>query len=53
MAKSKWEDIKNKIILIEGWVRDRLTDKQIAKNLGIGRTTLNEKRRKALKRFSI
>ena len=29
------------------------TDTEIAKELGIGRTTLNEKRRRALKEFSI
>ncbi|AJA50073.1 hypothetical protein CPAST_c40440 [Clostridium pasteurianum DSM 525 = ATCC 6013] len=39
MAKSKWEDIKDKLILIEGWAREGLTDKQIANNLGIGLTT--------------
>ncbi|WP_286909645.1 transposase [Clostridium sp. UBA1652] len=38
MAKSKWEDIKDKLILIEGWARDGLTDEQIANNLGIGKT---------------
>ncbi len=38
MAKSKWEDIKDKLILIEGWARDGLTDEQIAANLGIGKT---------------
>lgn len=39
MAKSKWEDIKDKLTLIEGWARDGLTNKQIAENLGIGKTT--------------
>lgn len=39
MAKSKWEEVKDKLILVEGWARDGLTDEQIAKNLGIGRTT--------------
>lgn len=38
MAKSKWEDVKEKLILVEGWARDGLTDEQIAKNLGIGKT---------------
>jgi len=38
VAKSKWEDIKDKLILIEGWARDGLTDEQIAANLGIGKT---------------
>lgn len=42
MAKSKWEEIKDKLMLVEGWARNGLTDKQIAKNLGIGYTTLKE-----------
>lgn len=28
--------------MIEGWARDGLTDEQIAKNIGISRSTLNE-----------
>ncbi len=39
MAKSKWEQVKNKLTLVEGWARDGLTDVQIAENLGIGKTT--------------
>jgi len=40
MAKSKWEtQIKDKLILVEGWARNGLTDEQIAKNLGISKTT--------------
>lgn len=39
MAKSKWEEIKGKLILVEGWARDGLTNEQIAENLGIGKTT--------------
>lgn len=39
MAKSKWEQVKEKLILIEGWARDGLTDEQIANNLGISKTT--------------
>lgn len=35
MAKSKWDDVKEKLILVEGWARNGLTDEQIAKNLGI------------------
>lgn len=38
MAKSKWEDVKEKLILVEGWARQGLTDEQIANNLGIGKT---------------
>lgn len=40
MAKSKWNSVKDKLILVEGWARDGLTDEQIANNLGIGTTTL-------------
>jgi len=39
VAKSKWEQVRDKLILVEGWARDGLTDEQIAKNLGIGKTT--------------
>lgn len=39
MAKSKWGDVKSKLILVEGWARDGLTDEQIAKNLGISKDT--------------
>ena len=39
MAKSKWEEIKNKLTLVEGWARDGLTNEQIAENLNIGKTT--------------
>lgn len=40
MAKSKWEEVKSKFTLIEGWCRDGLTEAQIAKNLGISVSTL-------------
>ena len=39
MAKSKWDNIKDKLIVIEGWARDGLTNEQIAENLNIGKTT--------------
>ena len=39
MAKSKWEQVKDKLALIEGWARDGLTDEQIYTKLGIGKTT--------------
>lgn len=39
MAKSKWEQIKDKLILVEGWARDGLTDEQIADNLKISKDT--------------
>ena len=39
MGKSKFEEIKEKFPLIEGWVKDGLTDEQISKNLGISKVT--------------
>ncbi|WP_394896472.1 transposase [Clostridium paraputrificum] len=40
MAKSKWEThVKDKLILVEAWARNGLTDKQIANNLGISKDT--------------
>lgn len=36
----KWQEPEN-LILLEGWARDGLTDEQIAKNMGISRSTLN------------
>lgn len=44
MAKGKfkkWLEPDN-LILLEGWARDGLTDEQIAKNVGISRSTLND-----------
>lgn len=41
MAVSKWYLVKDKIALVEKWSRDGLIEKQIAKNLGISKTTLN------------
>lgn len=46
MAKSKWEDIKNKLALVEGWAREGLTDKQIANNLDISTSTFYEYKNK-------
>lgn len=46
MAKSKWEDIKEKLMLIEGWARDGLTDEQIANNLGISTSTFYDYQKK-------
>jgi transcriptional regulator with XRE-family HTH domain len=43
MAKSKYEThVKDKLILIEAWARNGLTDEQIAKNLGIAYSTFRE-----------
>lgn len=46
MAKSKWEQVKDKLILVEGWARDGLTDEQIANNLGISKDTFYEYKKK-------
>ena len=41
MAKSKYEtNVKDKLLLVESWARNGLTDEQIAKNLGISKVTL-------------
>jgi predicted DNA-binding protein (UPF0251 family) len=40
MAKGKWDTVKNRLVEVEAWARDGLTDKQIAENLGISRDTL-------------
>lgn len=44
MAKPKWEKWTKEdgLILLAGWARDGLTDEQIAHNMGIARSTLNE-----------
>ncbi len=43
MAKGRYADwlTDDGLLLIEGWARDGLTDKQIAKNIGITEQTLN------------
>ena len=46
MAKSKWNDIKEKLTLIEGWAREGLTDEQIANNLDISTSTFYEYKNK-------
>ena len=47
IAKSKWEThVKDKLILVEAWARNGLTDEQIAKNLGIAVSTLNDYKNK-------
>lgn len=46
MAKiDEWLE-PDKLILLEGWARDGLSEEQIAKNMGIGRTTLYEWKQK-------
>lgn len=42
MAKSKWDTVKDKLILVEGWARDGLTEIQIAHNLGISKATFEK-----------
>ena len=39
---------KDKLILLEGWPRDGLTDEQIAKNIGIATSTFYEWKKKEL-----
>lgn len=46
MAKSKWEEVKEKLILVEGWARDGLTNEQIAENLGINQDTFYNYKKK-------
>lgn len=47
MAKSKYEThVKDKLVLVEGWARNGLTDEQIAKNLGVAYSTLKEYKKK-------
>lgn len=47
-AKDKYQEWlePEKLILIEGWARDGLTDEQIAANMGISRSTLSEWKKK-------
>lgn len=48
MAKiNDWLE-KNKLILLEGWARDGLTDEQIAKNIGIATSTFYEWKKKEI-----
>lgn len=49
MARAKyeeWEKDPDKRILMTGWARAGLSDQQIAKNMGISRSTLNEWKKK-------
>lgn len=47
LAKSKYfTHVEPKLVLIEGWARDGLTDEQIAKNLGIAYSTFKEYKKK-------
>ena len=49
MAKGKYEDWckdPDKLTLLSGWARDGLTDEEIAKKIGISRSTLAEWKKK-------
>lgn len=45
MANSKWPQVKEKLILVEKWSRDGLTEEQICKNLRISKSTMAEYKR--------
>jgi hypothetical protein len=42
VSKSKWPQVKEKLLLIEKWCRDGLTEEQICANIGVGHTAFNE-----------
>jgi len=42
MAKSKWPQVQEKLILVQKWARDGLTEDQICKNIGISHDTANQ-----------
>ncbi|QZY56698.1 DNA-packaging protein [Crassaminicella profunda] len=47
MAKSKWDTyVKDKLLEVQAWARDGLTDEQIAHNLGIAVSTFYEYKKK-------
>ncbi|MGI8381675.1 transposase [Priestia megaterium] len=48
MAKGKYEKwiTEEGLVLLEGWARDGLTDEQIAHNVGVSRSTLNDWKKK-------
>lgn len=51
MAKTTYKDweVEEKILLLQGWARNGLTNEQIASNMSIGITTLWEWRKKSPK----
>lgn len=54
MAKSKYfTHVEPKLTLIEGWARDGLTDEQIAKNLGISKTSLYKYKEEHIELFEL
>lgn len=48
IAKGKYQEWleQDSLLMIEGWARQGLTDEQIAKNMGIGLTTLKQWKKK-------
>lgn len=42
------QEVEEKVVLIEGWARDGLSQQQIADNLGIGLSTLKKYRKKSV-----
>ncbi|MEH7265061.1 transposase [Priestia megaterium] len=48
MAKGKFDKwiTEEGLVLLEGWARDGLTDEQIAHNVGVSRSTLNDWKKK-------
>ena len=46
MAESKWPQVQDKLVLIEKWCRDGLSEKQIAANIGVSKTTFEEYKKK-------
>lgn len=52
MTLSKWEDVEDKLIQIEAWARDGLTDEDICHNLGISVPTLRKYKDEHLSLFS-
>lgn len=46
MAKYEQWITEEGLTVLEGWARDGLTDEQIAKNIGVSRSTLNEWKKK-------
>jgi len=45
MALSKWPEVESKLILVEAWCRDGLTELDIANKLGISKATLENYKR--------
>lgn len=46
MSKNKWPSVEEKLILVEKWIRDGLTEEQVCKNLGISVFTINAYKKK-------